>query len=814
MPLFKDRERREPLYHHSWPTSCPNDDDDTKPPKTPNQGVESLEEEVIVGTSSWRSNMEAHSSPQKLQTSNREELIRSIKKGESPTWVPNRSLEEYFATHGDPPHSRLEGQLNKDKSPPLLPAAKLEESSGNGSKCEILTCCPSEIERPRSALHSGDFREGSPQDQEPRSHEPFEPGPSRLPFAPSPATQWYTPASPPRPTRQGIESILVGSRTRAPSLNSFSSLCSFSSSFILKAPTSPLVHQANNTDLDFLPKTIDPLDLQSIPEKANRRRTLPPETFTSFQSSPPGYRRGINVPTPAQPWRREATFPYQAHQPRRSLTSTCTLQLASSPQTLFMGRSRRPSFVTDISSPLHHASMVGSYEESILRGRMSTTPSKPLDFTAQIGVLGRGNCKPSLKCPPHVTVPFPAVFYSYPTSGGGRSISDDSPSPYVGFIDVENNFPKEDKSNQRTRRRYMSPPKLVDKHLEVDATMSEMSTNAPTQQEWRRREKRSRRSPSPKAPPGGCYRIPQQGQLQIIIKNPNKTAVKLFLVPYDLEGMEPGTKTFIRQRSYSAGPIIEMPLSARTNSEDSLGMGGDSTDKPVLRYLIHLNICCPSRGRFYLYSGIRVVFANRVPDGKEKLQNEVQYPDPQYSPYKPAKEISKLAAENAIRHRSSSYRPNLLPMAPMRMSFDNYEANLFAWPPLVPPLETFNFNLPVDTSGKASPYDPDYQDTEMEQRDLLRPRNRYGGLPGQASPDKGDLTPLLLTPRIPSPPPPDLVSSTTGTDNMYSRRQRGDVGYGSPFRMTPMGNETGESLLARKLRRLDVVLNPDLPDEK
>ncbi|PGH10028.1 hypothetical protein GX51_00295 [Blastomyces parvus] len=813
MPIFKDQERRELPYLHSWPTSCTDGDDDIKPPKTPKQGVESLEEEVIAGTSSWESNMEAQSSPQRLQTSDRGELIRSIKKGESPTWVPNRSLEEYFATHGDPPHARLEGQLNKDKSSPLLPAAKLEESSDNGSKCEVLTCCPSEIERPRSALHSGDFREGSPQDQEPRGHEPFEPGPGSLPFSSSPTTQWYTPVSPPRPTRQEIDSILVRSRARAPSLNSFSSLSSFSSSFILKAPTSPLVHQANNTDLDFSPK-IDPLDLQSSPEKANRRRTLPPETFTSLQSSPPGYRRGANVSAPPQSWRREATFPYQAHQPRRSLTSACTFQPASSPQTPFMGRSRRPSFATDISSPLHHASMVGSYEESILRGRMSTTPSKPLDFTAQIGVLGRGNCKPSLKCPPHVTVPFPAVFYSYPTSGGGRSISDDSPSPYVGFIDIENSFPKEDKSNQRARRRHVSPPKLVDKQLGVDTTMSKVKTNVPTQQEWRRREKRSRRSPSPKAPPGGCYRIPQQGQLQIIIKNPNKTAVKLFLVPYDLEGMEPGTKTFIRQRSYSAGPIIDMPLSTQTNlgtdrSEASLDMSGDSADKPVLRYLIHLNICCPSRGRYYLYSGIRVVFANRVPDGKERLRNEVQYPDPQYSPYKPAKEINKLA-ENSMRHRRPGERPNLLPMASMRMGFDKHEPNLFARSPPVPPLETFNFNIPVHTSGRPSLYAPEYQDTEMEQHDLLR---RYGSFPGEATPNQGDLHPLPLTPRIPSPPAPDLGSSTAGTDNMYSKRQRGDVGYGNPFNMTPMGNEVGESLLARKLRRLDVVLNPDLQDE-
>ncbi|KAF2668543.1 hypothetical protein BT63DRAFT_374173 [Microthyrium microscopicum] len=202
--------------------------------------------------------------------------------------------------------------------------------------------------------------------------------------------------------------------------------------------------------------------------------------------------------------------------------------------------------------------MVGSFEESILRGRMSTAPSRPLDFIAQIGVLGRGKCKPSLRCPPHVSVSFPAVFYSY-----GNTTSqpmNNSPSPYVGHIDVENNFPAYDG----------------------------------------------------KSPSGGCYRIPQQGQLQIIIKNPNKTAVKLFLVPYDLSDMEPGQKTFIRQRSFS-----------------------QTGERPTLRYLVHLNICSPARGRYFLYRSIRVVFANRVPDGKDSLRNEVQMPSPRYSAYNP-----------------------------------------------------------------------------------------------------------------------------------------------------------------------------------
>src|SRR5204863_8845212 len=133
---------------------------------------------------------------------------------------------------------------------------------------------------------------------------------------------------------------------------------------------------------------------------------------------------------------------------------------------------------------------------------------------------------------------------------------------------------------------------------------------------------------SPKTPPGGSYRIPQKGQLQIVIKNPNKTAVKLFLVPYDLKDMEPGTKTFIRQRSYSTGPVIEMPIASSPSSGPGVSQKSplkldNANDRPTLRYLIHLHICCPSRGRYYLYKSIRVVFANRVPDGKEKLINEI-----------------------------------------------------------------------------------------------------------------------------------------------------------------------------------------------
>ncbi|KAJ5937961.1 hypothetical protein N7454_004303 [Penicillium verhagenii] len=518
---------------------------------------------------------------------------------------------------------------------------------------------------------------------------------------------------PPSPSAPGQINVLgeqlqseigLQTRSRAPSLGSFSS------SYVLKVPTSPLVYQANNTDLDFSP--VDPKE-PGPGERANRRRTLPPESFRHLQSSPSSI-RAIDIQSPYSPAHDAECQPH--HVPRRTLTSAYSLQLASTFNNATY-KARRPSLASDL-CPTAHAPMVGSYEESILRGRMSMNPSKPLDFTAQIGVLGKGKCKGHLKCPPHITVPFPAVFYSYPTSGSGRSISDDSPSPYVGQIDLENSLSKDDPSTTRRRKRHFSPATATGDGAGDD-----------------------KGAPRALNADAGTIESPQQGQLQIIIKNPHKTAVKLFLVPYDLSDMEPGTKTFIRQRSYSAGPIIDMPLSVRKNygtdrPEASLNTSENPHDKPTLRYLIHLNICCPSRGRFYLHSSIRVVFANRVPDGKEKLRNENQLPEPRYSPYKPNREptlsasaSARLAIEKATRRRSAGQG-----MVPF---------------------------LSQDPSDDALHW------TSADFMELSETRRTGGAL--------------------------------------YNNLNKSDIKYGGGFLPSRQGSsDTGESLLARRLRGLDV----------
>jgi hypothetical protein len=537
-----------------------------------------------------------HSPPPRTEvwTSDREELIQCIKRGERPTWVPKPNLEALCA-EADAQAEGLNAndslsQPRHDTQPPSPPSP---------TQMRLPTPPQDPIPRPPSALHSGDFYEPSSADSR-HHHLPL---PAHRPLDPRHASPpSWTLESPifPRTTSHPIAPTLATmARARAPSLGS-----SLSSSFVMRAPTSPLVHATSSPGLD----SVD-ADIQA---KSSRRRTLPPQSFQSMSFT--GINTASSSPTPAL--RREVSMPHQSHHSRRSLT-LFTYQPASSAQGVFPNRHRRLSQASDV-SPVSRKSMVGSFEESILRGRMSTPPSKPLDFVAQIGVLGRGDCPPSLKCPAHVSVPFPAVFYNYASTPMARSLVEDSPSPYVGTIDLDHHLKPIEEVSKRRKRLQTNDP---------DILMAQI-TGPENTSIGRALAKQEEAKQPPKILLDGAYRVPQQGQLQVIIKNPNKTAVKLFLIPYDLEGMEPGNKTFVRQRSFSSGPIVENVVSTKP-IQDPL------SNKRMLRYLIHLKFCCLSKGRYYLYDNIRVVFANRVPEGKEKLRNEIQLPEPKFSPFVP-----------------------------------------------------------------------------------------------------------------------------------------------------------------------------------
>ncbi|RAL66126.1 hypothetical protein DID88_005797 [Monilinia fructigena] len=403
------------------------------------------------------------------EITDRGELIERLKMGESPNWLPNLNLQSLL--HDRNPETPIrKTSSNYSNSSPLLPPAEISNFSRPPSVDKEMTQAGLEIERPRSALHSGNFTEGPQQNISSGLEQNVKDfGSENLPWLATSPPRNFNPfqLDPRFPSVDRFEAYSSKPRTRAPSLSS-----SYSSSFVLKAPTSPLVQRTKS---------------------------------------------------------------------------------------------------------------------------------------------------------------------------------------YVGCIDLENGLPSPEKAKDSQKKRRNATLDRI--HMD-DCDTDHSNSGQVSDLEIRRAEKQKRRSTCPRAPPGGSYRIPEKGQLQIIIKNPNKTAVKLFLIPYDLTGMEPGTKTFIRQRSYSTGPIIDSALSSSPHL--STPTINPLLERPTLRYLAHIHICSPSRNRFYLYKSIRVVFANRVPDGKEKLRNEITLPEPRFTTYKTARDSTfgvagaALAAEKAFR-RSSGF---------------------------------------------------------------------------------------------------------------------------------------------------------------
>ena len=656
------------------------------------------------------------------------------------------------------------------------------------------------IGRPRSALHAGNFTEtanaalhasdrsspwhddgqlvSNPSGLEPAVHpQPLTP-PRPIPAQARQRSfsnfsrPIVRPPQPSTPPDGSLHRPPQTQRPRAPSLQ-------FHSSFFYRSPTSPLVNQSTFDADDRTSRLTHDLS------KENRRRTLPTEFFQNMRHLPSSLAQAARQPSSFQ---HEATFPFQGRDARRSATFTSPFLGSVSPPMPNFLRSRRSSFSSE-ASPLQPSSMVGSYEESILRGRMSSMPSKPVDFTAQIGALGKGDCKP--KYPPHVSLTFPAVFYNWSPVDMPTTTE---PSPYVGQIDIEHGLPPPKK-----RRKKIQGPEAAEKdgsgHTEVMA--KHVAEDRP--------QKRRQRSPSPSGLLlGGSYRIPQHGQLQILIKNPNKTAVKLFLIPYDLDGMEAGTKTFIRQNCYTAGPIIEHPLSSKGATEPSRasGEGLVGPDKPRLRYSVHLHICCPGRGRFYLYKEIKVVFANRVPDNKEKLRSEIRLPEPRYSPWRPLTESgsslstaeARRSLETQRRRRSYQAGPGAESGVSVAMRRGSSLGSRVDPPtppvPTMPPLETLLVGSAQTTSATAR------ESTSAEaQLSETEPGSRGSGLHSPLSPQLSRISSNLG----------GSVRSSSSNDSAgsgYSKLSKGDVGYGGLF-ARPGTPEAGESLLSRKLRRLE-----------
>lgn len=208
---------------------------------------------------------------------------------------------------------------------------------------------------------------------------------------------------------------------------------------------------------------------------------------------------------------------------------------------------------------LGHQSLVGSYEESLLSGRMSASTSKTVPFHAGIGVLGKGGCNKLLRCPKQINMSFNAGFVVWEDIANTSSLVSATGSPYVGIISLTEYY----------------------------------------QARFARREKRKTTQGEPsertrvKTFPG--YRIPPVGQLQVVVSNLQKTAVKLFLIPYNVAEMPSGTRTFIRQKVYSASST--------------------PGSKGTLVHAAHIPIVRLDNDKLYLCGDIRLVFQNRVLNG-------------------------------------------------------------------------------------------------------------------------------------------------------------------------------------------------------
>ncbi|KDQ20280.1 hypothetical protein BOTBODRAFT_170275 [Botryobasidium botryosum FD-172 SS1] len=258
---------------------------------------------------------------------------------------------------------------------------------------------------------------------------------------------------------------------------------------------------------------------------------------------------------------------------------------------------------------------VGSYTSSLLSGRMPTPPSPPVQFSLSLGVLGSPPCPASLRCPPHLHTDFGASWYEIH-------------GPYVGAVDLD-----AVRGAASPSKKGKAKGKVVGQH---------------------------------------GYRVPPKGQIQLLIKNGQRTAVKVLLMPYDLADMPCGSKTFLRQMWYGASDggkgkevlryavhlqFVSPParVSRSTHGDDPFAMDLDVNGVEVPRDDASGDVegkQGKQKRRIYLTRSIRLVFASRTPDSSESIRIVREEPGVGAARYFACGEMDELCYSQTSRTKS------------------------------------------------------------------------------------------------------------------------------------------------------------------